>query len=73
MPKVKENQMATKREEITHVLEGAGEKDIEIVHLKNEMIIPIRFESKPSSAEQKKRGGGRRWQRNFLKKPLFGV
>jgi hypothetical protein len=54
MPKTKENPMATKREEITHVLERTGEEDIEIVHLNNEMIIHIRIESKPIPSEPKK-------------------
>lgn len=54
MPETKENPMATKREEITHVLKEAGEEDIEIVHRNNEMVIHIRIESKQISSGPKK-------------------
>ncbi len=46
--------MATKREEIIHVLERADEEDIEIVHLNNEMVIHIKIESKQIPSEPKK-------------------
>lgn len=46
--------MATKHEEITHALEKAGEDDIKIVHLTDEMVIHIRTASKQVPSEQKK-------------------
>lgn len=46
--------MATKHEEITQVLEKAGEEDIEIVHLTDEMVIHIRTAPKQTPSEQKK-------------------
>jgi hypothetical protein len=53
MPKTGEHPMATKREEITHVLEQAGEEDIEIIYLTDEMVIHIKTAPKPASPEQK--------------------
>lgn len=54
MPKTEDHPMATKHDEITHVLQQAGEEDIEIVHLTDEMVIHIKKAPRQPSHEQKK-------------------
>lgn len=46
--------MATKHEEITHILQEAGEEDIEIIHLTDKMIIHIKTAAKQPSKQQGK-------------------
>jgi hypothetical protein len=55
MPKTEEHPMATKHEEITHVLEQAGEEDIKITHLTDKVVIHIKMapEKKPSEKKGK--------------------
>jgi hypothetical protein len=73
MQTTKENPMATKREEITHVLEGAGENDIEIVHRNNEMVIHIRIESKQVPSEPKKGKWAKVAEELSREAPLTGI
>ena len=45
--------MASKHDEITDVLQQAGEDDIEIIRRSGEMVIHIKFLPKPQPAEKK--------------------
>lgn len=54
MLKTHEHLMATKHKEITQVLAKAGEDDIEIIHLTDEMVIHIRTAPIQAPLEQKK-------------------
>jgi hypothetical protein len=53
MPKTKAQPMATKHDEITLILQQAGEDDIEIIHRSDEIIIHIKFLPEQKSAEKK--------------------
>jgi hypothetical protein len=54
MPKLEDHPMASKHDEITDVLQQAGEDDIEIIRRSDEMVIHIKFLPKqPPPAEKK--------------------
>jgi hypothetical protein len=53
MPTIKDHPMASKHDEITDVLQKAGEDDIEIIHRSDEMVIHIKFSPKQQSPEKK--------------------
>jgi hypothetical protein len=65
--------MATKHEEITHVLEQAGEEDIEITHLTDEMVIHIKTAPKPAFPEQKKGKWAKVAEEFSTRAPLQGM
>jgi hypothetical protein len=73
MSKTREHPMATKHEEITHVLEQAGEEDIEITHLTDEMVIHIKTAPKPISPEQKKGKWAKVAEELSREAPLTGI
>jgi hypothetical protein len=53
MSKTKAQPVATKHDEITLILQQAGEDDIEIIHRSGETVIHIKTVSEPQPAEQK--------------------
>jgi hypothetical protein len=53
MSKTKAQPMATKHDEITLILQQAGEDDIEIIHRSGETVIHIKTVSEPQPAEPK--------------------
>ena len=53
MPKLEDHPMASKHDEITDVLQQAGEDDIEIIRRSGEMVIHIKFLPKQKPAEKK--------------------
>ncbi len=65
--------MATKHEEITHALNEAGEDDIEIVHLTDEMVIHIRTVPKQAPSEQKKGKWAQVAEEFSNRAPLLGM
>lgn len=73
MLKTHEHPMATKHDEITHVLQKAGEDDIEIIHLSDEMIIHIRAAPKQAPSEQKKGKWARVAEELSREAPLTGI
>ncbi|MGC1954016.1 MAG: hypothetical protein WA970_15895 [Gammaproteobacteria bacterium] len=64
---------ATKHEEITQVLAKAGEEDIEIVLLTDEMIIHIRTAPKQAPLEQKKGKWAHVAEEFSTRAPLLGM
>ena len=65
--------MASKHDEITHVLQKAGEDDIEIIHLSNEMVIHIRTAPKQAPLEQKKGKWAHVAEEFSTRAPLLGM
>jgi hypothetical protein len=53
MSEPKAQSMATKHDEITLILQQAGEDDIEIIHRSGETVIHIKTVSAPQPAERK--------------------